>query len=185
VTRVELTRHDIRALLEELGRRLADRGIRASVYIVGGAAIALGINERRITADVDAIFDDPAVAEEATAMAVERGLPADWLNSRVAMFLPDDQDPSATIFSTGGIDVAIASPEHVLAMKMASFRPGNDLDDLAALFVRMGIVSPEHAADMALRIYGPDTVVLPGREELILSARAVLERVASQKSKPN
>jgi hypothetical protein len=70
-------------------------------------------------------------------------------------------------------------------MKMASFRPGNDLDDLAALFVRMGIVSPEHAADMALRIYGPDTVVLPGREELILSARAVLERVASQKSKPN
>jgi hypothetical protein len=62
-------------------------------------------------------------------------------------------------------------------MKMAAFRPGQDLEDLVVLFRQLGIHRPEQAADIALWIYGKGTVVLPDRAELILSAQAVLDRM--------
>lgn len=59
---------------------------------------------------------------------------------------------------------------------MAAFR-ATDLPNLELLFRELGITTPEQAADIALRVYGEDTVVLPQRDELILSARAILERL--------
>src|SRR5665648_1280510 len=69
-----------------------------------------------------------------------------------------------------GIAVTLSSPEHLLAMKMASYRPGKDQADLELLFARLGITTAEQAADIALAVYGEYSVVLPGRDELILSA---------------
>lgn len=139
--------------------------------------MALGINGRRVTADVHAIFSDEAVAEEVRAMAAERDLDPGWLNRLAAMFLPDGPDPDALTYSSDGIEITLASPEHVLAMKMASYRPGKDQEHLEILFRRLDIATPEEAADLALAIYGDASVVAPGREELILSARAVLDRM--------
>jgi hypothetical protein len=67
-------------------------------------------------------------------------------------------------------------------MKMASFRPGKDQNDLELLFEQLHIQTPEQAADIALSVYGPVTVVLPDRPELLLSARSVLERMQGNKS---
>lgn len=179
---VDLDARTIRSLLGELGRRLHQRGVHVDLYLVGGAAMGLTIDEHRVTADIDAIFSDPEVVrEEVRAMAQEHGLPEYWLNDRVSMFLPDGDDPGAVHVDVDGLTVAVASPEHVLAMKMAAFRPGKDLDDLVLLFRRLGIRTPEQAADVALSVYGKDTVVLPAREELILSARAILERMTAKK----
>lgn len=63
-------------LLGELDARLRERGVAASIFVVGGAAIA-ATNARsgRLTEDVDALTRDEVVLEEAKAMARERGLP--------------------------------------------------------------------------------------------------------------
>lgn len=172
----------VRKLLTELGRRLHRRGVHVDVYIVGGAAIALSLDKRRITADVDAIFSDPdLVQHEAAALARKYHLPDNWLNNRAAMFLPGGNDPGAVRLDVRGLTVSVASPEHVLAMKMASFRPGKDQGDLELLFQQLGIQAPEQAADIAQSVYGSDTVVLPHRQELLFTARSILERMQAGK----
>lgn len=174
--RRELTADEVRALLTELGRRLHENGVEATMYIVGGAAIALEIDTRRVTADVDAIFHPATtVRAEAEQLAVERGLPKDWLNNSVAAFVPGG-DADAVPLAVPGMAVTTGSPEHLLAMKMAAYRPGKDQADLEVLFERLDVSTPEEAADIALRVYGEYSVVLPARDELVLSARAVLDR---------
>lgn len=174
--RRELTADEVRDLLGELGRRLHAEGVEATVYVVGGAAIALEIDTRRVTADVDAVFHPATtVRAEAERLADERDLPRDWLNDSVTGFVPGG-DADAVPIEIEGITVTAASPEHLLAMKMAAFRPGKDQADLELLFGILGITEPEQAADIALAVYGDYTVVLPGRDELLLSARAILDR---------
>ena len=179
---VELDRDQIGDLLEELGRRLLDRGVKGTIYVAGGAAIALEFEERRVTADVDAIFR-PAetVREVATAMATEHGLPTKWLNDSVRAFLPPGEDSHARTFSVPGLSVSVASPRYLLAMKMAAGRP-QDLHDLILIFRELGITQPEEAADIAQEVHGPDSVLLPQRDELILYARAVLNRMSKDLS---
>src|SRR5665648_322299 len=168
--RREFTADEVRDLLAELGRRLQAKGIEATIYIVGGAAIALEIDARRVTVDVDAIFHpETTVRAEAEQLAAERGLPKDWLNNSVGGFVPGGDDDAVPL-ELDGITVTTASPEHLLAMKMASYRPGKDQADLELLFARLGITTAEQAADIALAVYGEYSVVLPGRDELILSA---------------
>lgn len=174
--RRELSADDVRELLAELGRRLHAKGVAATVYVVGGAAIALELDARRVTADVDAVFHpETTVRAEAETLAIERGLPKDWLNDSVAGFVPGG-DLGSLPLDLPGIAVTLGSPEHLLAMKMASYRPGKDQADLELLFARLGITTAEQAADIALAVYGEYSVVLPGRDELILSAQAILDR---------
>lgn len=174
--RRELTADEVRELLGELGRRLQAQGVEATVYVVGGAAIALEIDTRRVTTDVDAIFDpETSVRVEAQLLAAERGLPEDWLNSSVRSFVPGGDDDAIPL-ELEGITVTSASPTHLLAMKMASYRPGKDQSDLALLFDHLGVTDAGQAADIALSVYGEYSEVLPGREELVLSAQAVLDR---------
>lgn len=177
MTRQELSAGEIEALLTELGARLRAQGVEATLYVVGGAAMALQFDIRRVTADVDAVFHPKVtVADEASAMAAEHGLPPDWLNDSVRAFLPGD-DADAVPLVVPGLAVALASPKHLLAMKMAAFRP-TDISDLAVLFRQLRVTTPEQAADIALAVYGEDSVVLPQRDELVLSARAVLDRIS-------
>lgn len=179
--RRELSADELRGLLTALGRRLHDSGVRATLYVVGGAAIALEMDVRRVTADVDAIFHpETTVRQEAERLATERGLPRDWLNNSVAAFVPGG-DEAAVPLDIEGISVATASPQHLLAMKMASYRPGKDQADLELLFDRLDITDAAQAADLTLAVYGPYSAVLPGREELLLSARAVLDRRSSRR----
>lgn len=174
--RRELNADDIRTLLAELGSRLHERGVDATIYIVGGAAMALEFDSRRVTTDIDAVFHPPTtVREQAEAMALEHGLPPDWLSDAVRAFVPGD-DAGAIALSVPGLSVALASAEHLLAMKMAAFRP-TDIADLEVLFRELEVSRAEQAADIALTVYGEHSVVLPGRDELILTAQAVIERL--------
>lgn len=174
---VELDRSQIEELLEELGQRLQARGVEGSIYIAGGAAIALEFQERRVTVDVDAIFQ-PAetIREEATLMAEEHGLPPTWLSDRVRAFMPPGEDDQARVLSVPGLSVSVASARYLLAMKMAAGRP-QDLHDLILIFRELGIRQPEEAFDIARDVHGPDSVLLPPDEEVILIARAVLNRM--------
>lgn len=64
-----------RVLYFELGRS----AVRAQVFVVGGAAVALAYDERRATVDVDAVF---------APVAEQLGLEEDWLNDGAKSFMP-------------------------------------------------------------------------------------------------
>lgn len=80
---------ELRDLLSELGDRIAKRGETVDAYIVGGTAIAIGLNlTRRFTEDVDGIFRPLHIAlEEAKEMAKEHNLREDWLNGHSTPFI--------------------------------------------------------------------------------------------------
>ena len=75
----------MRWLLAELSQELDARGVKAQLFVVGGAAMALAYNMRRTTADVDGVFEPKAVIYEAARRVAGRHekLPADWLNDGV------------------------------------------------------------------------------------------------------
>lgn len=52
-----LGREQILAVLYELAEELDRQGVRAEVFLVGGAAMTLAYDTRRATRDVDAIFE--------------------------------------------------------------------------------------------------------------------------------
>jgi hypothetical protein len=176
-TAVEFGRDDIEELLEELGRRLQARNVSGKIYVAGGAAIALEYPVRRVTRDIDALFGPAqAVREEAAAMARERGLPPTWLSESVRAFKPAGDDQQARTYSILGLEVSVASPRYLLAMKMAAGRP-QDLHDLILIFRELGITEAGQAADIVQAVHGPDSILLPPRDELILYAEAVLKRM--------
>ncbi|MGH8881532.1 MAG: DUF6036 family nucleotidyltransferase [Stackebrandtia sp.] len=51
-----MRRDEILGALTALGAELAERGLVADLYVVGGAAITLAYDERRATKDIDAVF---------------------------------------------------------------------------------------------------------------------------------
>ena len=53
----QFTRARIIAALAALGEDLTSEGIRGQVFIVGGAAMALAYSTRRVTRDIDAVFE--------------------------------------------------------------------------------------------------------------------------------
>ena len=143
----------IRELLTELGRRLAARGVAGELYVVGGAAIALAFDERRSTADVDAVFEPKATTyAEASAMAEELGLPEGWLNDAVKGFLAGGDDGATVVLEAPGIRCAVASPRILLAMKVLAHRAAEaDIRLRAGL---LGLESSTAVLAVAESVYG-------------------------------
>lgn len=54
------SRPKIIVALQALGDELTRRGVHGQVFIVGGAAMALAYSSRRVTKDIDAVFDRKA-----------------------------------------------------------------------------------------------------------------------------
>jgi len=147
----------IRTLLVELGERLDDRGIEARLFVVGGSAMALAFSARRVTRDIDAVFEPKAeVYAQAAALAERRGLAEGWLNDAVKGLLPDKVNPieGSASFSSRGIHVGVASAEYLFAMKAMAARQEADGADLRELADRLGIEDVDAALDLVERFYG-------------------------------
>ncbi|MEX2395266.1 MAG: nucleotidyl transferase, partial [Actinomycetota bacterium] len=158
----------IKALLVELGERLAERGIEARMFVVGGAAMALGFSRTRVTRDIDAIFEPKtSIYSEATKMAEEHHLPPDWLNDGVKGLVPDRRDQEVgTEFTTRGIAVQIAGARYLFAMKSMAARAEGDLEDLRVLAAELGMTSVDAAIDLVEEYYGPERI--PPRTRYVL-----------------
>lgn len=150
----------IRELLAELGRRLDKRDIKANIFIVGGAAMALAYNSRRITRDIDAVFEPKTIIyEEARRMADDiPGLPPDWLNDGVKGLMPPMEHSELAIeaFGSPGISVGVASAEYMFAMKASAARSEVDRDDIRTLIGELDITSVDEAFAILERHYSPD-----------------------------
>jgi hypothetical protein len=167
-----LNREQIIGLLTELGRELDDRGVKAQMFIVGGAAIALAYNMRRATADVDGVFEPKAVIYEAARRVASRygQLPDDWLNDGVKGLLPPGADQhSRVILDLPGITVTVPSPHYLLALKVQAARIDRDQDDIRFLAREAGA----ETADDVLRI--AEQVIGPGR--LLPKAQFIVEEM--------
>lgn len=133
----------LRALLLELAERLARRGVRANVYVIGGAAMAMQYDERRATRDIDAVVlsGHGPLIEEVRSMALLHDLPTTWLNEQAASYVARVADAdSSIVFDHPNLSVAAASAEHLLAMKMLAAR-ASDVPDLRLLLSVLGITS--------------------------------------------
>lgn len=173
-------RHDFTAdetadLLVALDQRLQDRGVSASVFIVGGAAIAAtGVRRDRITQDVDALTRDQAVLEEAKSLARERGLPENWLNPAATMWMPPLPEGVLDKPPGPGLRVTYADDGFLFANKLLAQR-AKDAEDVVALAKRLGLASatPEQLEDH-IRNYYTDEAML----EFILSGDDVDTEIA-------
>lgn len=137
--RHEFTAKQVTDLLAEVDRRLKRRGASAAVFVVGGAAIAAtGVRGERLTADVDAVSDDPAVVEEARAIAAERGISPDWLNLGARPWMPALPPSVLSRPEKPGLRVTYADDSFLFATKLVAQR-ARDADDVAALAARLGM----------------------------------------------
>lgn len=143
-------RHEFRAgeivdLLSELDNRLKARGISAAIFVVGGAAIAVTSNDDpRRTEDIDAITRDEAVLEEARAMASQRKLPEDWLNTRASSWMPPLPEDALQHDDAPGLHITYATDEFLLATKLIAQRR-KDAADIVLLAERLNLKDPSVA----------------------------------------
>jgi hypothetical protein len=150
----QFTRGRIIAALQALGAELTSVGIRGQVFIVGGAAMALAYSTRRVTRDIDAVFEPKTAIYQAAERVAERlQLPEDWLNDGVKGFLPGADRDAVPLPEVDGIEVTTASPRYLLAMKLLAMRFGEDDDDIGILLRQTGIRTPHEALALLVRMY--------------------------------
>ncbi|GAA1937593.1 DUF6036 family nucleotidyltransferase [Agromyces allii] len=174
------TADELLELLTELGERLADRDEKVDAYVVGGAAIAVLLDSRKSTEDVDALFSNLHLAiEVGQEIARERGISSHWLNSSIQSYIPTwakTEDTEAKTLTFGGLTVRLASPRWLLAMKMAAGRR-KDAEDIVALIRFLDIHSAEEMADWTIEVHGEGSVILQdSRESLVWQAEEMLRR---------
>lgn len=163
---VELHAEEIERLLGLLDARLRSRGVRASIYVVGGAAIAMTVVDTRRTVDVDAVASEVAVMEEARLLADAEGIPTTWLNGDAGGWVPPRPADAVAPPERLGLTVYYAPRDHLLAMKLIAARP-QDKPDIIALSLALGLGDrAEDYADLLERVYhGEDSLetVMGGR----------------------
>ncbi len=165
-----LSRRRILRAFAGLAEELERREVRGRLFVVGGAAMALAYSSRRSTRDVDAIFEPKsAIYEAARVVAEEQGLPDDWLNDAVKAFAPGKDPDSRTIFTAASLEVAAASPEYLLAMKLLASRVDQDVEDIKTLYRLCGFKTADEGLELVKRFY-------PGRE-LEPRSRLLLEEI--------
>jgi hypothetical protein len=141
-------------LLDDLSAELASRGAKADLFLVGGAAIAVAYDEARWTRDLDAVFiPTQVVREAAAAVARKRGLATDWLNDAVKGFLPGPDPDKQRFYSSDSLNVDVASPRYLLAMKLFSSRVESDADDILFLYRQLGFSTVDEGLDLVESVY--------------------------------
>ena len=159
-----LNREGLVALFEELERELKEKAVRGHIYVVGGAAMALGFREARTTNDIDVriVAEHDAVLDAATAIARRRGISEDWLNEKAGVFMPEGEDTAAqTLFDSPYLVVTGASAEFLLAMKLYAAR-GADWEDIDTLCKSLDIRTPEQAVGIYESVFPGQTVNVHG-----------------------
>jgi hypothetical protein len=148
------THAKIVSALQALGDELTGRGVRGQIFIVGGAAMALAYSTRRVTKDIDAVFEPKsAIYTAAAKVAEDLGLPEDWLNDAVKGFMPGNDEHPRPVPDIRGVEVTTASPRYLLAMKLMAMRFGEDDEDIEILLQECDLHSAQEAIDVLKHIY--------------------------------
>jgi hypothetical protein len=150
-----MTRGEIVQALTAVGRILHFRGLEGELYVVGGAAIALALDARRSTRDVDGVFEPKgAIYEAAAEVATAQDLPPGWLNDAVKGFLAGPDPEAAPVLEVPGLRCLAASPRMLIALKVLAHRAGEDDADVRLLARELGLDRAEDVLAVAEEVYG-------------------------------
>jgi hypothetical protein len=148
------TRAEIIEALQALGDELTRQDVHGQIFIVGGAAMALAYSTRRVTRDIDAVFEPKSSIYTAAAkVAAERGLPEDWLNDAAKGFMPGEDANPRPVPDIHGIEITTASPQYLLGMKLLAMRFGEDDEDIEILIKECDLQSAQEALELLEHMY--------------------------------
>jgi hypothetical protein len=148
------SRAEILKALQALDDELSSRGVRGQIFIVGGAAMALAYSTRRVTKDIDEVFEPKSSIYEAAAKVAEGlGLPEDWLNDAAKGFMPGENQYARPLPDIEGIEITTASPQYLLTMKLMAMRFGEDDEDIELLLRECDLHSADEALKLVERMY--------------------------------
>ena len=160
-----LSATDMRDALREVAEHLRRGGVQGRLYVAGGAAMALAYDAERLTRDIDAaiLHGHNAVMNAVRAVAGARGWPSTWLNEQATTYMPQVPDRhSQVVFDHSALQVAVASPTHMLAMKARAAR-AQDIADVANLLDRCGLSTAEQVDDVVQAVFGGEPLGLRQR----------------------
>ena len=148
------SRRTILRAFEALSDELGQQGLKGELFVVGGAAMALVYSARRVTRDIDAIFEPKAEIYESARRVAERlDLPDDWLNDAVKSYAPGNDRNGQRVFQSTHLQATAASPEYLLAMKLLAARVDQDTDDIRTLYGILGFTTADQGLDLVERFY--------------------------------
>lgn len=162
-----LTKAEITAALNRISVLAAVEGVRLEMTLYGGALMLLAYDARDATKDVDAIIHPPEVGRRLVArVAAERGLPEDWLNDNVRLFVSSLEAKSELVLpnvSRAGLHLTRPTAKYLLAMKVMANRkalPGyaGDRDDIRTL-LRAAKIKSVAEVERIVEKFFPDTVL--------------------------
>ncbi len=155
-----LDRERLIELFTELGAVLADRAVTGELFVVGGAAMALAYDARRLTSDVDGIFEPKSVIYEAAETVVSRHPEIDsgWLNDAVKGFLPSAGANPRVLLEVPGLRVSVPATDYLLAMKTLASRVDRDDDDIVFLANELGLSTADEVLDVVSRFYSASRI---------------------------
>jgi len=104
---------------------------------------------------IDGVFEPKAEVYAAAKRVAERhdDLDDDWLNDAVKGYLPGDDPNATTVYERPGLQVRVASPEYLLAMKVLAARIDRDADDIRLLADTLGLNTVEEVLDVVETFY--------------------------------
>lgn len=166
---VKLTKADILRLFDLLDAELGAGDTHAEVYLVGGAVMCLALGARAATRDVDAWFKPAALVREAAArVAARAAVPDHWLNDAVKAWL-GTRGEFDRYLELPHLQVFVAHPTYLLAMKCVAMRLGeefHDLDDVRYLLRYLNITTAAEALAIVTRYF--DEAQVPPKTRLAL-----------------
>jgi hypothetical protein len=163
-----MDRDELLDVFSELGHVLGERGVKARLYLVGGAVMVLVHETRSATLDVDGDFYPRDVVSAAVAaVGLRRGWPTDWMNTAANGFIPIFKSPDwRPLYRFGALEILAADERTMLAMKIRSSRGRRDEGDIAVLLDKCEITTLDEAWSLYEEYFPEDPA--PPRAHAIL-----------------
>jgi hypothetical protein len=158
---VELTSEDMQRSFALLNEELRACGSRGELFLVGGAVMCLAYNARASTRDIDGASHPSTVVRQAAARVAQRvALEPNWLNDGVKGFM-SAQGEFAPFLELDHLNVMLAEPNYVLAMKCMAMKLGaefRDQDDVRFLLRLLDIQSVDQTIQVITKFYLPEQI---------------------------
>lgn len=167
-----LNRERLVAALRRLGELAVGEGVELELSLYGGAVFTLVYGSRDSTKAVDGLIRPAEIGRLLSRrVAVEQGLPADWINGDVAQFLAEREErrPYPKDDLGPGLVITVPTAAYLLALKLRACRPplpgyGGDESDIRFLLEKIQPGSRAEIETLFARFFPHDALSLRAEE---------------------
>jgi len=167
-----ISRDELLRALRRLGELALAEGLTLELCLYGGRAFMLVYGTRIATRDENSWINSCGIGLRlAKIVAVEQGLPNDWLNDQMKVLFASIGGRSNLPLAIPGLKLYASIASHLLALKTLACCPPNsrrrgDWDDLKFLINKMEIKSPDEIKEHIDRYYPEHKLTAPQWEIL-------------------